>query len=116
MAEALLDDRDSQTLDAAFQKLGILRHLAGLLPYVKTVGTGDHFEHECIVSDVARHRPGVIDRHLHAHDAGVGDKSVGRLHSDDAAKRARHADRAALIAADCEIDLAGGDESCAAGR
>jgi hypothetical protein len=116
MAEALLDDRDPQTPHAAVQELGILRHLVGLLPHVQTVGTSDDFEHERIVSNVARHRSGVVDRHLHAHDAGVRYKPVCRLHSDDATKRARHAYRAALVAADREIDLAGGDESCAAGR
>ena len=66
MAEALLDDRDPQTIHAAFQKLGILRHLVGLLSHIKTVGTGDDFEHERIVSNIPRHRPSVVDRHLHA--------------------------------------------------
>ena len=55
----------------------------------------------------ARHRPDVVDRQLDREDAGVGDEAVRRLVADAPAPRRRQPDRAALVAAEREVGLAG---------
>ena len=49
-------------------------------------------------------RAGVVDRLVDADDPGVRDEPVCRLQPDDAAPGGRDADRAALIAADPQVD------------
>src|SRR5439155_27346173 len=58
---------------------------------------------------------GVIERDFDRHHASVGNQAMGALHAIDAAPRSGHADRAALVAADRHIHLAGGDDDAAAG-
>ena len=58
----------------------------------------------------------MIDRRVHAHDAGVRHKAPGRLDADDAGERCGDADRTGLIAAGRHVDFAGGDERARAGR
>ena len=88
----------------------------GMLARVESIRAGEHFEHQRVVGDVGGHRASVVDGHFDRHHAGVGHESPGRLHAVDAAIGGRHADRTALVAADRQIDLAGRDERCAAGR
>jgi hypothetical protein len=58
---------------------------------------------------------GMIERDLDRHNAGIGDETMRRLHPIDAAVRRRHANRTALVTADCHVDLAG-DQQCRAAR
>ena len=58
----------------------------------------------------------MVDRGLDRHDAGIGDETVRGLHAVAAGIGRRHADRAALVAADRHLDLAGADERRAARR
>ena len=114
MAEAFLDHADLEACGAAAQRLGVGVDRAAHLPRVEPVGTGDDLQHQGVVGHRGRHRAGVIERELDRHDAGVGHQAPGRLHADDAAIGRRHADRAALVAADRHVGLAGDDDGGAA--
>ena len=116
-AKTFLDDADLQAAHAALHQLAVgLGVAAGVLARVQAVGAGQHFEHQRVVGHGGRHRAGVVERQLDRHHAGVGHQAVGRLHAVDAAVGRRHPDRAALVAADREVDLAGRDQRCAARR
>lgn len=58
----------------------------------------------------------MIQRRLQAHDAGVRHETVGWLHADDAVLRGGDADRAALVTADGEVDIAARNENSAPAR
>ena len=106
LLEAFLHDADLHALHAAFQHRGVGVRLDVVLARVVAVGTGDDLEQQRVVGDARRHRAGVVDIDLDRHDAGVGHQPVRRLHAVDAGERRRHADRAALVAADRHVDLA----------
>ena len=111
-----VSDADAQPGDAAAERRRVLVDAHVVLARVEPVGAGDHLEQQRVVGDGAGHRPEVVDRRLDRHRAGVGNEAVRRLHAVDAAERSRHADRAALVAADRHLDLARADERGAAAR
>ncbi len=89
---------------------------AGLLARVKAVGAGNDLQQQGYIGHAAGHRTGVVDRDVDGEDAGVGHQAVGRFQAADAAPRARNPNRAALVAAERHIDLAGRHQRAAAAR
>ena len=85
-----------------------------MLARVEPVGAGQDFEHQGVIGHVCGHRAGVVDRHLDGHHAGIRHEAVRGFHAVDAAIGSRHANRATLVTADREIDLAGRDQRRAA--
>ena len=114
LLKAFPEHADLQALDAAAQRLGVFLDFRRLDARVVAVVASEHFEQQRIVGDTRRHRPGVVDEHLDRHDAGIGHEPPGRLHAVGAAERRRHADRAALVAADRHVDFAERDHDAAA--
>src|SRR5213593_3572599 len=114
--KSLLHEGDPQTVDAGAERFGVPMHLGRVLAGVVAVGTGDDFQQERVVADRRRHGFGVIDVNFDLHDGRVGDEAVGGLHPVDAAEGRRHADRAALAAADRHVGLAEGNEDRAPRR
>ena len=98
------------------EAVDVRRHAYADLPRVEAVLAREHLEHLRAVGDGARHRPDVVDRQLDGEDAGVGDEAVRRLVADAAAPRRGQADRAALVAAEGEVGLAGDEDRRAAVR
>jgi hypothetical protein len=110
MAEAFGHDRDAQPGSALAQRRRVIVCGHPVLARVEAVGPRQHLEQQRVVSDRRAHRPGVVDGQLDRHDPGVRHQAVGRLHAVDAAERRRNADRAAPIATDRHVDLAGRDQ------
>ena len=115
MAEALLDHADPHAVRAlvhgARVALGLGADLARILP----VRPGDDLEQGRHVAHRARHRAGVVECHLDGEDAGVGHQPVRGLVPVDAAPAGGHADRAALVATERHVGLAGEHQHAAAG-
>ena len=74
---------------------------------VVRVVAGDCVEDEGAVVRRARHRPGVVQRPAQRHNASQRDAAVGRLDATDAAQRRGDADRAARVAAQRAVAIAG---------
>ena len=116
MPEAFPDDADAQAPDAAAERFGVARYFRRILPWIQPVGARQHFQQQRVVAHVARHRPGVIERELDRHHAGIRHETVSALHAVDAAEGRGNADRAALVAADRHVGFAGRDHHRAARR
>ncbi len=108
--EALAQHADAQALGPAVEAIDVRRDLHADLARVEPVLAGEDLEHERAVGDRPRHRPDVVDRQLDREDAGVGDEPVGRLVPAAPAPRRGQADRAALVAAERHVGLAGDDD------
>ena len=86
----------------------VLRHVARLARIVRVVA-GGRLERGRRVLDRARHRPGVVDALVGAEpDPEMGHQAERRLEPERAAERGRNTDRAALVAAERDVHLAGG--------
>ena len=116
LSETFLHHADLEPGYALPDRLGVSVDLQAGLPGVVAVVAGHHFKEQRVLGGSRGERPGMIDRRVHAHDAGIGNKTPGRLDADDAGERCRNPDRAGLIAAGRHIDFAGGDERAGAGR
>ena len=111
MSEAFGENAHSQPGDITGERGPVVdrRQLRGLTGVV-AVGSGKHGEEQRGVGDGACHRTDVIERPLHRERARVRDQPVRRLVSDDAAQRRGDPDRSTLIAAQGQLDLAGGHQ------
>ena len=78
------------------------RHVS--LSRIALVSAGDRLEQCGEVGGGARQRAAVVEGLVDAGDANVGDEPVGRLQPEDATPRRRRADRAALVAANRDVD------------
>ena len=84
--EALFDDADPQSIDAAAERLGVWRGQRTILPWIESVGAGQHLEEQGVIGHGGSHRAGVIERQLDRHDSAVRHQAVSRLHAVDAAE------------------------------
>ena len=116
MPKAFGQHADAQARDATAERRGVLVDAYVVLPRIEPVGPGNHFEQQRVVGHRGGHRPGVVDGCLDRHDAGVRHQAMRRLHAVAPRVRTRHADRAALVAADRHLDFAGAHERRAAAR
>ena len=115
--EALLDDADAQATRLASQRLRVpLGHQAGALAWIEPVRTGDRLQQERRIAGRARDRADVVQCELDREHARIRDEAIRRLQAVHPAPAARDANRAALVAADCQVDLAGGHQRRAATR
>ncbi len=90
------------------------RRWVGPLTRVEPVTAGEHFEHQRGVTYGTGDRAEVVEGVLDGKRSCVRHQSVGRLVPDRAAEGAGDPDRAALIAAERHLDVARGDQRCAA--
>ena len=114
MLEALAQHADAQALGADLERRRVGLHADADLARVEAVLAGDRLEHQRAVGDRARHRPDVVERQLDREDPGVGHEAERRLVPAAAAPRRRQPDRAALVAAERQVGLAGDEHRRAA--
>ena len=90
--------------------------LFSVLAWVQTIGAGNDFQHHGVVGDVARHGTRMVDGEFNGHHPGVRHQAVGGFHAIHAAVRSRHADGAALVATNSQVDFASRQQCRAARR
>ena len=112
-AEAFLQHADPDPLAALAEAGDVVRVQPRRdqtpLARIQRVLAGDRGEQAGRVLHRVGHGAEMVHGHLDHHGAGVGHEAVGGLEADDAAPARRDADRAALIAADRHVDIAGRD-------
>ena len=106
-AETLLDDGDPEALGGLAEGGHVVLGLRADLTRIEAVRAGDGRQQARHVLDRGAHRAAVVDRQLDGEDARIGHEAVRLLEAVDAAPARRHADRAALIAAERHRHLAG---------
>src|SRR5262249_22951268 len=115
MAESFRDEGNTHA-----RRTPVESFLVGVRPWcvlsrVQAVCPGDNLKQECIIGDSGSHWTGMVDRHVHGHDAGIRDQAEARFHTAYSAERRRHANRTSLIASDGHVDLFAGNEGCRTG-
>ena len=116
--EALVEQADAQPLHSARERGGVGRQGRGHvgLARIEAVAPSHDLERHRDVLHGAGHRPHVVDGRLEPEHAGVRDQAVGRHEPDDPAPRGGQADRAALIAAQRDVDHPAGHRRARARR
>ena len=107
VAESFPQQADGQAFHIARERAEIVLHfdVIGLARInAGVVAARQNRHHQRRVLDRLGHRADMIDRVVEAHDAGIGHQTVARLVADDTRPGGGNAHRAALIAADGEID------------
>ena len=105
--KTFLDNTDAQAFDALLHDFRVVfGMLLGVLAGVQTIGAGNDFQHDRVVRDIACHGSGVVDGEFNRHDAGIGHQTVRGFHAVHAAVRRGHANGAALVATDGQVDFA----------
>ena len=115
--ETLAQQPDTKAGNALGERGAIVERDRGgnRLSRIDAVRSRQHFQQQGVVGDGPGDRAGMIDADVGAHDPGIGHEAEGRLQADDAATRRRNPDRAALVAADCEVRGADRDGDGASG-
>ena len=113
LVEAFLQHADLDALAARIEARDVVhveaRRDQPPLARIERILAGDRGEHACGVLHRVGHGAEMVHGHLDHHGAGIGHEAIRRLVADDAAPARGNADRAALVAADRHVDIAGRD-------